>query len=927
MAHKDTLNLPKTSFAMKANLPQNEPKKLQFWKENRIYQRMIEQNKDGEPFIFHDGPPYANGDIHYGHILNKVLKDFVLKYKNMKGHSTESIMGWDCHGLPIELQVDKKLGKKRREMATEDAIKAYREYATKQVNNQRDQFMRLGIFSDWDTIYRTMNYDYEAQIIREFGKVAAKGALYKGKKPVNWCASCHTALAEAEIEYDDHTSFSIYVKFKLNYDFADVAALAGKETKMVIWTTTPWTLPANLGISLHADFEYAVIEHAGEYLIIATKLLESVAADAGMGAYKIVHTFKGSLLDNETCDHPFIDRKSLIMNGQHVTLEAGTGCVHTAPGHGMDDYIIGQKYGLDVLNPVDNYGRFTDEFPMMKGVKIQVANGEIEKMMAESGVLLNEPGKRIRHSYPHCWRCGNPTIFRATDQWFIPMDGDFKLREKALKEIKSVKWIPGWGEDRINGMIANRPDWCISRQRTWGIPIPVFFCNDCEQEIIRPDVINNIADIVEKDGIEAWHKREAVDFLGSDYVCPKCGGHHFRKERDILDVWFDSGVSYAAVMENMQQEKKQVDLYLEGSDQHRGWFHSSLLTSMITRGRAPYKRVLTHGFVMGADGKKLSKKLKNYEAPQKYINTNGSETLRLWVAAEDYRNDTRFGQTIIKRIQESYRKFRNTARYGLSNLYDFNPETDSVTVDQMHPLDQWAMGRLNRFIDRVLKGYENYEFHMIYYYLNELCSADLSAFYFSIIKDTLYAEGADSPRRRSIQTVLFNIVNSMAKLLAPILSFTAEEIYQAAPDFEGKKESVFFERFPEVNTDEIFALREAEFAPLITLKDEVQKSLETARKDKLIGQNLDAKLILNVADQSIFNVLKGSAPLFKELDHELSLMLIVSQVELKTGGDERSVTIEKASGGKCPRCWTYHPDVHSEEDTCPRCRAVLKGLE
>ncbi len=930
MEYKDSLNLPKTGFKMKANLPNNEPKKLDYWNENQIYRKLIEKNKDNEKFIFHDGPPYANGDIHYGHILNKILKDFVIKYKNMQGYKTEVINGWDCHGLPIELQVDKKLKNKKREMTKQELIKEYREYASNQVANQKEQFKRLGVFSDWNVIYRTMDYQYEAQIVREFGKIAKKGALYKGKKPVHWCSSCVTALAEAEIEYDEHTSFSIYVKFKLNYDFG-IDELKGKDIFVVIWTTTPWTIPANMGISLHPKFDYSVIEANGEYLVMATDLIEAVKKENNIKEHRVIHSFKGSLLDKETCDHPFIDRKSLIMNGDHVTLDAGTGCVHTAPGHGMEDYIIGQKYGLEVFNPVDDYGRYTDDFPLMKGVKISTADCKIEDLLVECHALLNQPGKRVKHSYPHCWRCGNPTIFRATDQWFIPMDSDFNLRQKALQEIKKVEWIPEWGADRINGMIENRPDWCISRQRTWGMPIPVFFCNDCGQEVIDQEIIERVATAVEERGVEAWHDTEATTFLGADYCCQKCGNANFRKERDILDVWFDSGVSYSAVMEQMQGEVLPIDLYLEGSDQHRGWFHSSLLTSMITRGKAPYKKVLTHGFVMDQNGKKLSKKLKNYESPQKFINVNGVETLRLWVAAEDYRNDSRFGEMIIKRIKESYRKFRNTARYGLSNLYDFNPDQDMIPLEEMHPLDQWAMGRLNRFIDRVLKGYEAYEFHMIYYYLNELCSADLSAFYFSIIKDTLYAEGANSKRRRSIQSVLFHIVHAMAKLLAPILSFTAEEIYQSIPPFKEKKVSVFLERFPEVLKSDLFEKREEQFEPLIALKDEVQKELEKARKEKLIGQNLDAKIILDGVDDSLFEVLEGAEPLFKNLNHELALFLIVSQVVRKkedqmiqTEIDGVSVKIEKASGGKCPRCWTYHDDVLSEEDTCPRCSSVLK---
>ena len=941
MEYKDSLNLPKTDFKMKANLPNNEPKKLQFWNENNIYQKLTDKNKDGEKFIFHDGPPYANGDIHYGHILNKILKDFVIKYKNMSGKQTKVINGWDCHGLPIELQVDKKIKKKKREMTKQQLIEKYREYAITQVNNQKEQFKRLGVFSDWNITYKTMDFQYEAQIVREFGKIAEKGALYKGKKPVHWCSSCVTALAEAEIEYDDHTSFSVYVKFKLNYEFEGVEELKGKDLYVVIWTTTPWTLPANMGISLNPKFEYSVIELDGEYLIMATDLIEAVKADAELeGEYRTVHKFKGNLLDNETCDHPFINRKSLIMNGDHVTLEAGTGCVHTAPGHGMDDYIIGLKYGLDVFNPVDNYGKYTDDYPEMKGVKISEANKTIETMMHEKGILLNKPGKRIRHSYPHCWRCGNPVIFRATKQWFIPMDGEFKLREKTLKEIKNVEWIPKWGEDRINGMISNRPDWCISRQRTWGIPIPVFYCEneECDTEVLDVNIINKVADAFEKEGIAAWYNHDTEYFLGEGYKCKKCGGTHFRKEKDILDVWFDSGVSYAAVMENMQHETEKIDLYLEGSDQHRGWFHSSLLTSMITRNHAPYKKVLTHGFVMAADGKKLSKKLKNYEPPQRFINTQGVEILRLWVAAEDYRNDTRFGQEIIKRIKEAYRKFRNTMRYALSNLYDFNIAENEVKYGDMHPLDKWAMNKINGFVKKVIDAYENYEFHLIYYYMNELCAADLSSFYFSIIKDTLYVEAPDSPRRRGIQTVLFHIADKMAKLLAPVMSFTAEEIYQSIPNVADKKESVFLEDLPVFDTnihdDELLST----MTELRKVKDEVQKELEKMRKDKIIGQNLDARVEILLPENVNFDILLQKGAQFNEFLSEIALFLIVSDVKIVTEADSSFVDTEmeglkikvaKAEGEKCERCWTWHVDTNKNKDfenTCPRCAAVMKEI-
>ncbi len=937
MDYKDTLNLPQTNFAMKANLPQNEPNWLVFWENNKVYQKLVEKNANTKPFIFHDGPPYANGDIHYGHILNKVLKDFVIKYKNMSNHQTKVIMGWDCHGLPIELQVDKKVGsEKKKTMTKAEIIAECRLYAKEQIANQKNQFKRLGVFSDWNFTYHTMDFTYEAQIVREFAKIAENKMLFKGKKPVHWCPSCVTALAEAEIEYEDHTSFSVYVKFKLNYTF-DCPELSGKDIYVVIWTTTPWTLPANMGISLNPDFTYAVIESNGQYLVFAKELLGNVLKDVNLGEYKIIYEFKGKLLNKETCNHPFIDRKSLIMNGSHVTLEAGTGCVHTAPGHGVDDYVIGSQYGLEVFNPVDQYGKYTDDFAEMKGIAVKDANALIEKKLVEIGALLNEPGKRIKHQYPHCWRCSGPVIFRATEQWFIPMDGEFELRAKALKAIKEVDWIPKWGEDRINGMIANRPDWCISRQRTWGIPIPVFYCKDCNKEIVDVSVIYKVADCVEKNGIEAWHNNDANYFLGNNYKCPSCGGEHFRKESDILDVWFDSGVSYAPVIEKMQQDNLPIDLYLEGSDQHRGWFHSSLLTSMITRKIPPYKKVLTHGFVMAEDGKKLSKKLKNYQAPEVFINKNGVEILRLWVAAEDYTNDTRFGEGIIKRIQESYRKFRNTARYCLSNLYDFDIEKNAVKYEDMHALDQYAMIKLNDFIKKVLRCYENYEFHMIYYYLNELCAADLSAFYFSIIKDTMYVEHANNIRRRSIQTVLFNVIDILSRLIAPVLSFTCEEIYQEIPNYSKKELSVFLSGFPKydekMENDDLLN----SFAKLDKIRTEVQKELEKARQNKEIGQNLDAKIEIVLPESINFEIFNKKGDVYKDYLYEIALFFIVSQVKIVEKADDSFIKTEveglfikvgKADGLKCERCWTYSTEIGKDEeyiDACPRCISVLKN--
>ncbi len=927
MEMKDTLNLPSTDFPMKANLTQREPELLAYWEKEKLYEK-IRQSAKGKPqFVFHDGPPYANGHIHIGHALNKLLKDFIVKIMNMKGFDSGFIPGWDCHGLPIEHKVGKKLKEKKLNLEKSEIRKQCRVYAQEFVDIQREEFKRLGIFADWENPYLTMNFSYEATIVREFGKFVEKGLVYKGLKPVHWCTSCKTALAEAEVEHDEHTSPSIYVKFPVQSGIPQsLGVLNPEKLYMVIWTTTPWTLPANLAICLHPEFIYVAVAYGDDTYIVAEDRLSTLVSEWELKDYKILGSCKGADWENAVCRHPFINRESKVILGEHVTLEQGTGCVHTAPGHGQDDYIVGLKYGLEPYNPVDDGGVFRPDVEHFGGMFVRKANPEIIQKLRQDGFLIHD--ENIKHSYPHCWRCHQPIIFRATNQWFISMDKR-DLRKNALDGIGRTQWIPQWGRDRIYSMIENRPDWCVSRQRSWGVPITLFTCNACGDFINSSDLFERIAGGVEKYGADFWFDSLPEELLPEGTVC-QCGGKEFSREDDILDVWFDSGVSHVAVIEKNSELNWPADLYLEGSDQHRGWFHSSLLESIGTRGKEPYKSVLTHGYVVDGKGKKMSKSAGNVIAPQKIIDQYGAEILRLWVASENYREDIRVSNEILKRLTESYKKIRNTLRYLLGNLHDFDCKEDQVPVNEMLELDRYILHRFNILRGKILTAYENYEFHVFYHSFSNFCIIELSAFYLDIIKDRLYTYPAKSRERRSGQTALHILLMGMVRLIAPILSFTAEEVWNHLPKNSVDEESVHMSQFldPEnVSFDENL-VKKWEF--LVELKGEVSKALETSRRDKIIGHSLDSIVKLELPDN------------FKAIvkNDELKYIFIVSEVVLvdSIGSEEKifesdslqgvKVFSEMHPGKKCERCWHYfEPDVKEGKangEICSRCEDHLQ---
>jgi isoleucyl-tRNA synthetase len=918
MDYRDTLNLPKTGFPMKADLPKREPVILKQWEKQRIYDRLRESARDREKYILHDGPPYANGHIHIGTAFNKILKDIIVKSRFMAGYDSEYVPGWDCHGLPVEHEVDKSLGKKKSELSTLEIRRLCRAYAEKFINIQREEFKRLGVFGEWDNPYLTMDSKYTACIVREFGEFAQNGSLYRGKKPIYWCTTCRTALAEAEVEYEMEPSPSIYVKFPMISDPGEILpSLKGKKVSVLIWTTTPWTIPANLAIVFHPSFEYVAVEVGEEVFILAKALLEDVMMKLGAEEYRLLGTFSGTAVEGVKCRHPFVDRESWLILGDFVTLDVGTGCVHTAPGHGQEDYEVGLKYGLDIYSPLDDEGRFTEDVPFFAGQFVFDANAAVNAKLDEVGCLLKE--EEMEHSYPHCWRCKNPVIFRATEQWFISMDAQ-GLRKTALRNIDQVTWIPYWGRDRIYGMVENRPDWCISRQRSWGVPIVVFYCESCGHVLADQELIEFVADLFEREGSDVWFQKDEGALLPPDTRCPKCGGDTFRKESDIIDVWFDSGVSWAAVLEKRDYLKYPADLYLEGSDQHRGWFHSALLTSAGTRGRAPYLGVLTHGFVVDGEGRKMSKSAGNVIYPDEVIENYGAEILRLWVAAEDYRDDIKLSEEILRRLSEAYRRVRNTCRYILGNLYDYDPQKDGVPYGELMELDRWALHRLENLVSRALKAYERFEFHIIYHTINNFCAVDMSALYLDILKDRLYVSPARSAERKSAQTALYEILVTLVKLMAPILSFTAEEVWGYLHGDGGG--SVHLQQFPAIKgefMDEELARR---WDKIWQVREEVSKALEGARREKLIGLSLDAGLSIGLP--------RGLYDVLRQYEDELKRIFIVSQVALSTGDDVKEVRVEvtKAEGEKCGRCWVYDTSVglHPEHPTiCQRCIQTIGG--
>ena len=933
MDYRATLNLPQTGFKMKANLSQKEPMYLKRWEKEDLYGQLQEHSKDKPLFILHDGPPYANGHIHLGTAFNKILKDIILKSRMMAGFHAPYIPGWDCHGLPIEHNVDKELGEKKKDIPILSKRGACRKYADKWIKKQKAEFKRLGVFGDWDKPYLTMNYAYEAAIAREFNRFLLAESVTRNKKPVYWCSTCTTALAEAEVEYYDHQSPSIYVKFQVKDDLSDIdPALSGDKVYAVIWTTTPWTLPANLAIAFHPDFIYSAVKVGEETWILAKDLVEQVMEETGIVDYQTVADFSAGPLENRNCRHPFMERDSLMVLADYVTTEAGTGCVHTAPGHGTDDHLTGLKYGLDILSPVDNEGVYTREAGKYHGQKIPQVNELINQDMDDSGVLIHQG--HINHSYPHCWRCKQPVMYRATPQWFISMEAN-DLRKKSLENIEKVTWTPSWGQQRIYSMVEGRPDWCLSRQRAWGVPITVISCKDCGEIVKDQKTVDKIDELFLKEGADAWFKHDVETFLEAGTSCKSCNGSNFIKEDDILDVWFDSGVSHAAVCEEREELNWPADLYLEGSDQHRGWFQSSLLASVGTRDRAPFEGVLTHGYVVDGEGKKMSKSIGNVVAPQEVIDQYGAEILRLWVASEDYRDDVKVSQEILKQVSDSYRKIRNTIRYLLGNLSDFDPSKHRILTTDLYELDKWALQRFYEFNDKVKAAYDRYEFHSIYQSLNYFCGTTMSSFYLDILKDRLYTEGTDSLLRRSAQTVLYEILEGLLKLMTPILSFTAAETWEHLHKLDAKaplRESIFFTNFSKSEDELLDKDLDGKWGKLIDVRSEITKALEIARREKIIGHPLEAEVFIQV-NSNLQGFIDSELKTLKEISIVSAMQRTEDQIiaELPPFASEEIeglvVTVRPAPGEKCERCWTRSTSVGSHTDhplICDRCNSVLE---
>ena len=928
MDYSKTLNLPETEFPMRAGLPEREPEFLKYWEENKIYEKKQELHAGHKKFVLHDGPPYANGKIHMGTALNKILKDIIMKYKYAQGFDTPYVPGWDTHGMPIEHAAIKNLGLNRHELDTLVLRKECHDYALKWIDEQRTDFKRLGVLGDWDHPYITMTHDYEAVQIHVFGEMAKKGYIYKGKKAVYWCPHCETALAEAEIEYGEEKSPAIFVKMPLVKDNGMLPEAAqGKPAYIVIWTTTPWTMPANVAIALHPDFEYAWVECEGEILFMAKEMLEAVGKVCKKDLSNIIGTCKGKDMEYAECRHPFetIDRKSLVVLADYVTLEAGTGCVHTAPGHGADDFETGVRYNLPIICPVDGSGKLTAEAGVdFAGMFVFDANVPIIKYLAGLNRLFGK--ENIRHQYAHCWRCKNPIIYRATEQWFASVDG---FREEALNAIANhVQWIPSWGEARIHNMVADRHDWCISRQRVWGVPIPIFYCEDCNEHLVNDDTINAVADLFAKEGSDAWWAHSAEEILPQGTKCPKCGGTHFRKESDIMDVWFDSGSSHAAVCKTRPELAWPADMYLEGSDQHRGWFQSSLLTSVATEGKAPYRAVLTHGYVVDGEGRKMSKSVGNTVAPQEVIAQYGADIIRLWAASSDYKADIRISKEILKQLSEVYRKIRNTIRYILGNTNDFNYATDKVDFKDMLELDRWALMHMQLLKKEVSAAYESYDFHVLYHAIHNFCSIEMSSYYLDILKDRLYAYKADSFERRSAQTAMYEIMLDLVVMIAPVLSFTMEEVWQFMKKPASMPESVFMMPWPECKEEYIDEALESKWDNFIEIRSEITRVLEGARRAKTIGHSLDAKVELHATGEAL--------AILRSVEGDLATLLIVSQAKLveglaggveATGREDLKVTVQAAEGEKCERCWIYSDTVGKDAEhptVCARCAAALK---
>ena len=932
---KDTLNMPQTTLAMRANAAVRELEIQDFWEERKIYEKNLAQRDIDKKFVLHDGPPYLSAPkIHIGHALNKILKDIVIKYKSQSGYYAPYVPGYDGHGLPIENAVVKTIEGGREAVSKYLLRLKCREFALRNLHGQEEDFIRLGVWGNWSNPYVTISPEIEAEQVRIFGEMYQKGYIEKGLKPVYWCPKCETALAEAEVEYADHTSTAIYVKFEFReVDALKIKELAGIQSKnkvyAVIWTTTPWTIPSNLAICLNERFEYSLVQYTDEIYLIATDLVNAFVADNAFDEkdITILGTVSGKDLENMKTKHPLYDRMSQIILGDHVTLDAGTGCVHTAPGHGLEDWEVCQKYGIDVLSPLDAKGYWTDEVEDMKGIYYEDGNKVVLERLDAAGALLGH--KEISHSYPHCWRCKHPVIYRATPQWFVKVD---KFRDEALREISNVQWIPASGEQRISNMVASRTDWCISRQRVWGVPIPVFYCKDCKEAIVTPATIENLAKIFEKESSDIWVKEEAKYLLPTAFKCPHCGGKHFLKEKDIMDVWFDSGITHRAVVEKRYKELGHlpVEMYLEGSDQHRGWFQSSLLTAVATSGRAPYMTVLTHGFVLDAEGKKMSKSLGNTVAPQDIIKLYGADVLRLWAASVDYRNDVRIGDTAIKQMVEIFKKMRNTSRFLLGNLYDFDPITDYVFYKDLKAIDKFALHKLNNLIANVTEAFENYEFYKYFQHLQNFAAADLSSFYLDIVKDRLYTAGKKSLSRRACQTVLYEISQALTRMLAPVMPHQAEDIWQNTPEKQRNKlESILLSDWPVTNAKWSNEKIEKEFSKILKLREIVTKAIEPLRADKKIGSSLEVAVYVKGGDHS----------LLKHYAKELSNIFITSQAELtdkapdnvlnEYSEDDYTIYVTAAHGEKCDRCWKYRElsDYGEHGRICPECLNAINGKD
>ncbi len=922
--YNQTLNLPSTEFPMRAGLPVREPEALKKWQESDLYHEIMKRNEGKPLYVLHDGPPYANGIIHLGTALNKSLKDFVVRYKNMTGFKAPFVPGYDTHGLPTELKARKAAGMKSGEMISPVTLrKMCREFAVNFAEEQRKQFERLGVLGEWDDPYLTLKNEYVAKQVEVFGEMAEKGYIYKGLKPVYWCPECQTALAEAEIEYAEDPCYSIYVKFPVKEDKGLLSKMGAdlSKTYFVIWTTTTWTLPANLAICVGPEYEYSVVKCGEECYVMATELFKGALEAAEISEYEVIGTIKGSELEYMVATHPFMNRDSLIIVGDHVTLESGTGCVHTAPGHGVDDFEVCRRYKeIGMTVPVDNKGMMTEEAGPFAGITTDEANKKIAMWLEENGYLFAL--KKIIHQYPHCWRCKNPILFRATEQWFCSIS-DFA--KQAVEEIGKVRWVPEWGENRISGMVMDRSDWCISRQRTWGVPIPIFYCKECGKEYISKESIAKVAAIFREKGADAWYELDAKDLMPENAVC-SCGHTEFKKETDIMDVWFDSGVSHAAVLDNRDYLRSPADLYLEGADQYRGWFQSSLLTNVATKGIAPYKTVVTHGWVVDGEGKKMSKSIGNVIIPDDVVKQYGADILRLWVASSDYHADIRVSNDILKQLSEAYRKIRNTARFILGCISDFNPDTDSVCDCKFTEIDRFALARLNELVRTCRKAYDNFEYHLIFHAVHNFCVLDMSNFYLDVLKDRLYVENKNSATRRAAQTAIYRILDTLTLLIAPILAFTSDEIWQFMPHSADRDaRNVMFNDMPEA-TDNVDSELLARWEKIHAVRDDVKKALELARAEKVIGASLDASVTI-FADGETYEFLNSISDI-------LPGVLIVSELEINKGGagefkgeQDFSVTVKHAEGKKCARCWAYSNTVGTisgSEDICERCARVLE---